>query len=158
MQSFFHSWVWEFTYWINPLEKKRKVKNSKLITHSFFMVLEFILLLKNNNVKYIQRWKQTNLLHFCAKQVWRLMTYVCNPRKWNSSATQHWVTLHCKVDPSLLWIPTLPAKERLRKERNQTNTAWIISRPREPPAVCNPEANSGLVQRFFLPFSVDKAV
>lgn len=97
----------EFTYWINPVEKKRKVKSSKLITHSSFMVLEFILLLKNNNFKYIQSWKQTNLLHFCVKQIWWLMTYVCNSRKWNSSGTQHGVTLHCKADPALLWIPSL---------------------------------------------------
>lgn len=71
------------------------------------MVLEFILLLKNNNFKYIQSWKQTNLLHLCVKQIWWLMTYVCNSRKWNSSGTQHGVTLHCKADPALLWTPSL---------------------------------------------------
>lgn len=98
-KAFCHPWVWEFIYWINPVEKKRKVKTSKLITH--FMVLEFILLLKNNNFKYIQSWKKTNLLHLCVKQIWWLLTYVCNARKWNSSATQHWVTLHCKAEPAL---------------------------------------------------------
>lgn len=97
-KAFCHPWVWEFIYWINPVEKKRKVKTSKLITH--FMVLEFILLLKNNNFKYIQSWKKTNLLHLCVKQIWWLLTYVCNARKWNSSATQHWVTLHCKAEPA----------------------------------------------------------
>lgn len=147
-QGFFHPWAWEFTYWINPVEKKRKVKNSKLITHSCFMVLEFILLLKNNNFKYIQSWKQTNVLHLCVKQIWWLMTYVCNGRKWNSSGSQHRVTLHCKADPALLWIPP-SCKAEAEEERNQTNTAWRISRPREPPAVCNPVANSWWVQRIF---------
>lgn len=71
------------------------------------MALEFILLLKNNNFKYIQSWKQTSLLHLCVKQICWLLTFVCNARKWNSSATQPWVTLHCKAEPALLWIPTL---------------------------------------------------
>lgn len=60
------------------------------------MVLEFILLLKNNNFKYIQRWKQTNLLHSCVKQIWGLMSQVSKARKWNCSAPQ------CKADPALL--------------------------------------------------------
>lgn len=69
MQSFVHPWVWHFTCWINPVEEKRKLKNSKLITHSSFMALGFILLLKNNHFKHIQRWKPTQLLLLCVKQM-----------------------------------------------------------------------------------------
>lgn len=42
------------------------------------------------------------------------------------------------------------------REGNQTNPAWTISRTREPPAVCNPEANSWWVQRLFLLFLLTK--
>lgn len=35
------------------------MKNGKLVSRSFFsMVLEFILLLKKNNFKYIEGWKK----------------------------------------------------------------------------------------------------
>lgn len=155
MKSFFHSWIGEFTYWINRVKKKRKVKNSKLITHSSFMVLEFILLLKNNNFKYIQRWKQTNLLHFCVKQIWRLMTYVCNPRKWNSSATQHWVTLHCKADPPLLWIPCCKGEAEEGKEPNKHS----LNNQQTKRATCSLQSWSKfrMSSEVFLPFSVDKA-
>lgn len=118
------------------------------------MVLEFILLLKNNNFKYIQRWKQTNLLHFCVNR------YEDWWPRWASQGNE--IPQHTALgDPTLqswscsAWIPAF-CKESLGREGNQTNSAWTISRPREPPAVCNPEANSWWIQRFFFLFLLAK--
>lgn len=153
-KAFCHSWVWEFIYWINPVEKKRKVKTSKLITH--FMVLEFILLLKNNNFKYIQSWKkkqsaalvcEADLMTADLRVQCKEMEFLCHPAL-GDPALQSWACFG--FSPS--------AKERLRRGRNQTNTAWRISRPREPPAVCNPEAKPWWVQRIFSLFCSQSSV
>lgn len=66
---------------------------------------------------------------------------------WPMSAMQgNEISLpHSTGDPTLQswsssgWDPP-SAKERLSWERNQTHSAWTFSRPREPPAVCNPAA------------------